>query len=161
MPKSVGRPTKLTKAIQDELVKTLRSGNYLETAASFAGLSHSIIREWVRRGERESIRLTNDPEAKPIKSEIPFMEFSVAIKKAQAQSEVMDVMLIGNAARESWQAAAWRLERKFPDRWGRKDKHEVSGPNGGPVQVEEIREKLIQKFNSIDIIPSSTETKGE
>lgn len=28
-------------------------------------------------------------------------------------------MLIGKAAENQWQAAAWRLERKFPDRWGR------------------------------------------
>lgn len=162
MPVRRGRPSKWSIEIEDELVKTIKAGNYLETAAAFAGLSLSTIRDWIRRGEREYNRLNDDPTAKPIKSETPYMDFSLAIRKAQAEAEIRDVVIIGNAARESWQAAAWRLERKFPDRWGRKDKYEMSGPGGGPVQVEEIREKLLQKFNALNIISKGEEnSEGE
>ncbi len=37
-----------------------------------------------------------------------------------AEAEIRDVALIGKHAEYSWQAAAWRLERKFPAKWGRK-----------------------------------------
>jgi hypothetical protein len=151
MPKRVGRPTKITAEIQNEIVMAIRGGNYLETAASYVGLSQSTLRDWIRRGAREHERLERDQDARPIKSETPFLDFSVAVRKAQAASEVSDVAIIGAAARASWQAAAWRLERKYPDRWGRRESHEISGPGGGPLQVEEIREKLLQKLNVLNI----------
>ena len=149
MPKEVGRPVKINPTIQAELVKMIQAGNYMETAAAFVGISISTMRDWIRRGEREAQRFIDEPRARPIKSETPFLEFSAAIKKAQAAAEIRDVIIIGDAARESWQAAAWRLERKYPEKWGRKDRHEVSGPSGGPVQIEEIREKLFRKFSDI------------
>ena len=36
------------------------------------------------------------------------------------------VSLVSKAAAEQWQAAAWHLERKFPDRWGRKERLDVT-----------------------------------
>ena len=35
-------------------------------------------------------------------------------------------MIIGSAAKDNWQAAAWRLERKFPKRWGRHDRLDLN-----------------------------------
>ena len=148
MPRSVGRPIKLNLDLQAGLVKVIQAGNYLETAAAYVGISVSTLRDWIRRGEREAQRLSTK-NAKSNKTEEPYLEFSAAIKKAQAEGEIRDVLLIGNAARESWQAAAWRLERKYPEKWGRKDRHEVSGPNSGPIQIDEIREKLFRKLSEI------------
>lgn len=34
-----------------------------------------------------------------------------------------------------WHASAWRLERKNPKEWGRTDKVEHSGKDGGPIQT--------------------------
>ena len=34
-----------------------------------------------------------------------------------------------------WRAAAWRLERKFPGRWGQTTRTELTGKDGGPVAV--------------------------
>jgi len=42
-----------------------------------------------------------------------------------SESEVWALQVITKAAAEgNWQAAAWRLERKHPKRWGRQDKVE-------------------------------------
>jgi len=43
-----------------------------------------------------------------------------AVEKAQAGAEMTSIALINRASEMQWQAAAWRLERKHPDRWGRK-----------------------------------------
>jgi hypothetical protein len=161
MPKSVGRPTKITKEIQDKIIMLIKAGNYMETAASYVGLAQSTIRDWMRRGSREEERLNKDQDARPIKSETPFMEFSVAIRKAQADAEIRDVNTIGRASLLSWQAAAWRLERKYPDRWGKRESHEISGPGGSPVQVEDVKQKLIEKFNSLNIISNNPMNEGE
>jgi hypothetical protein len=39
-------------------------------------------------------------------------------------------------ATENWQAAAWRLERKKPHKWGRHEPHEVTGADGGAIEVK-------------------------
>lgn len=114
-----GRPTKLTPELQEELVHVIRAGNYVETACAFVGITKETFYAWLRRAAKERERLTKNPRARLRKSEVIYVEFSDAIKKAQGHSEIRDVMLIGKAAENQWQAAAWRLERKFPDRWGR------------------------------------------
>jgi len=149
MPRT-GRPDKLTPKLKEDLLKMIVTGNYIETAAAFVGIAQTTLREWMRRGEREAQRLNADPNARPIKSEEKYIELSEAIRQAQAESEVRDVVLIGRAAQDQWQAAAWRLERRYPDRWGKKERHELTGANGGPVQFEEIRERLLRKLTEIN-----------
>jgi predicted aldo/keto reductase-like oxidoreductase len=117
-----GRPIKLTPELQEELVKVIRAGNYIETACAYVGINKTTFYDWLKRGAREKERLAKNPNARPKKSEAPFVELSNAIEKALAQAEIRDVAIIGKAAEENWQAAAWRLERKFPERWGRKER---------------------------------------
>lgn len=104
----MARPTKLTPELQEKICQAIRAGNYIETAAAYAGVNKSTLYDWLKRGGR----------AKSGK----YKEFSNAVEKALAEAEVRDVFIIGKAAEENWQAAAWRLERKFPDRWGRRER---------------------------------------
>lgn len=140
------RPTKLNSEIQNKIVTAIRAGNYIETAAAYAGISKSTLYDWLRRGEREKQRVEKNPRYRIRKSEKPYVEFSDAVEKALAEAEIRDVAIIAKAAEEHWQAAAWRLERKFPERWGRKDRHEITGRDGGPIEVEAAREKLASEL---------------
>jgi hypothetical protein len=113
----------------DKLLGFIRAGAYLETAAAAAGISKDTLYAWLREGARGKT-----PE---------LAAFSDAVEKAAAEAELRDLLTIGKAAaggevlrdvtitrpdgttqRErqlappQWQAAAWRLERKFPDRYG-------------------------------------------
>jgi len=116
----MARPTKLNRDIQNKIVTAIKMGNYIETAAAVAGINKTTLYDWLKRGEREKQRVENDSRKKIRKSEAIYVEFSNAVEKALAEAEARDVMLISKAANTQWQAAAWRLERKFPDRWGRK-----------------------------------------
>jgi transposase len=118
-----GRPSKLSGAVTARLVEAIRAGNYLETAAAYAGIDKATLHRWLKRGRRSERG--------------PLREFCASVEKALADAEVRDVALIGKAAAEQWQAAAWRLERKFPDRWGRRQRHEIVGvADEPPVRVE-------------------------
>ena len=132
----MGRPTKLTPEVQDKIVNALRAGNYQETAAKYAGISDKTFYEWMRRGE------SDDPK------EAIFVEFRQAVEKAKSDAEVRDVALIDKAASDgTWQAAAWKLERKYPHRWGRVNRTEISGPEGQPIKVEtDIKQALLEKL---------------
>lgn len=134
---SRGRPSKLTPKIQEEILRVIKSGNYIETACAYVGINKSTFYEWLKRGAREKDRVEKNPRAKVRKSEKPYVDFSNAVEKALAQAEIRDVAIIGKAAEENWQAAAWRLERKFPERWGRKEKYalEHTGKDGGPIET--------------------------
>jgi hypothetical protein len=99
----------------------IRAGNYIETAAAMAGIGKTALYNWLKRGAKERNRLEKDSRARIRQREAPFLDFVNAVEKAQAHAEVVDVAAISAGARASWQAAAWRLERKFPARWGRRD----------------------------------------
>lgn len=129
----MGRPTSLTPDVQARIVEALAGGNYAETAAAYAGIAPSTYHAWVTRGELEQARVDAGEEPSP--SEAPFLEFLEAVKSARSKAEVRNVALIQQAARETWQAAAWWLERTRPKDWGRRVQTEVVGADGGAVQV--------------------------
>jgi transposase len=100
-----GRPTKLTPETQEKIVRAVRAGNYLETAAAHAGVRKQTLHDWLHRGANARTGI--------------YREFSDAIQKALADAETSEVALITKAASDgAWQAAAWKLERRNPKRWG-------------------------------------------
>ena len=122
VPAKMGRPCKLTLELQNQIVDAIKAGAYVETAAAYAGVSKVTLYDWMKRRRRD--------EGKK------FVDFLNAVEKALAASEIRDVMTITKAADLHWQAAAWRLERKNPSRWGRRNHVELTGSDGGPVSLE-------------------------
>jgi len=135
----MSRPTKLTPEVQDRIMQAVQAGNYLETAANFAGIDGSTLRRWVQKGSAPSA-----PE--------PYRTFCTALKSARASAEVRSVALIQQAATGgTWQAAAWYLERSYPERWGR-TRVEITGDSSGenaPVRVEVSAEALEAKLRNL------------
>ena len=120
----MARPTKLTLEVQQKICEAIRNGAYIETAAALAGISKDTLYAWLRKGARAQGG--------------KFRVFSDAVEKAMAEAEQDDLLIIKRAAQEGiWQAAAWRLERKHPERWGRVDRlqAEIAGKDGGPIQI--------------------------
>ena len=117
---TMARPTKFDAKVAEQILQAVRVGCYIETAAAYAGISKQTLYNWLKIGAR---RRTG-----------PLHDFHVAFERALAQAEMRDLVLISKAAEEQWQAAAWRLERKFPDRWGRRERHDVNlGAEDGAV----------------------------
>jgi hypothetical protein len=129
-------PIELTEEMQELIVSALKAGNYLETAAALAGIHPDTLREWVKKGRR------GDPR---------YEDLADSIVKAIAAAEARDLSVIGRAAQDYWQAAAWRLERRFNDRWGRKNDVSLSGKNGAPP----VKMELV-----IDLDGSSADTQS-
>lgn len=135
-PKRRGRPTGLTPEVQDRIVQALEAGNYKETAAAYAGIGVSTLYRWLEWGA--------DPDGQPI-----YQEFREAVQSAISRAEVRNVALIQKAAQDgTWQAAAWFLERSAPARWGRWQRVEITGEDGGPVQIEH-RSTLAEKLEAM------------
>jgi hypothetical protein len=107
-PPLTGRPSSINdSALVQELLEHVRAGNYLETAAQAVGISKVTVYAWLKRGEA---------------GEIPFNAFLNAFEKAQAQSELEDVRNVRKAGQKEqfWAASMTHLERRFPERYGKR-----------------------------------------
>ncbi|VTS03094.1 hypothetical protein [Tuwongella immobilis] len=112
-----GRPPALTPEILNRTVQYLPAVLYLETLAGLLEVDRTTMFRWMRRGRKEASRLSLNSKAKPKESERLYLEFYHAIKKGLAIGELNALLAIRHAAnRGSWQAAAWLLERRYPER---------------------------------------------
>lgn len=155
LQRRVGRPTKYSAAIAARICKSVREGCSREAAAGLAGVSKETLFDWMRT----------------------FSDFSYAIKKADSQFERECVARIRKAGRtpRNWTAGAWMLERKFPERYGKIERHLIADTtHGTPLpqdyiaainealgvrdKLEPLRENLLTEQSGnghgvIDVLP--------
>lgn len=146
-----GRPTKLTPALARTIADAVRQGVPLTVAGESVKVAASTLLEWLARGEdRVAERPATDLYA----------DFAESIKKARADDQARRLARLEQAAtggavlhrktitkpdgtvvieekytEPQWTADAWHLERSDPDHWARKERHEVTGKDGGPLTV--------------------------
>lgn len=129
----MGRKCTLTKDIQDKIVEILEAGNYQKTAYESLGISERTYFNWLKRGEEAQERY--DAGDKPNKTQEKFLQFYQSIKKAEQAAIQRNLQIIQDAAKKNWQAAAWYLERKAHEQFGRKDKQEIEVPKVIPIKI--------------------------
>lgn len=122
-----GRPTDLTPQVIEDVRRLLPTALYVETVADYLGITRFSFRNWLRRGAKEAKRLRRNHRSRVKIREQVYLEFFNVYKKALAEGELYSTGTIKKAAIEQWQAAAWLLERRSPEKWGRKDRVEHSG----------------------------------
>ena len=114
------RKTLLDEERFKKIVNLVKAGNFANVAAAAAGISERTYYKWLERGREEA-----DLEVPEGEEESIFVRFVQAIKEAESLAEARTVMKIQTATEDHWQAAGWYLERKFPDRWGRRDRSHI------------------------------------
>lgn len=118
------RKTKLTKKLTEKLVDALKAGSFVESAVDYAGISKASYYGWRARAEKELTRfnkaLENNSNARIIKSEKKYLEFLDAVDAALSEAEITAIYMIRAEFKNDWKSAAWYLERRYADRWGRK-----------------------------------------
>jgi transposase len=134
----MSRQTKLTPKVQEIIVSAIAAGNYAETAAQAAGIGKTTLYRWLEQAEDEN-------------ADHIYRDFRDAVEKAKAEAEERDLKVITQAAHDgSWQAAAWKLERRTPHKWGRVNRTEISGPEGKPVEVRTSVEAILEALGVDD-----------
>ena len=109
----MARKTKLTDELSKKICAFIASGATNEDACKLTGIGESSFYDWIKR----------------------FPEFSEAVKKASVDFKRAHILKI--AMDESWQSSAWLLERRFPEEYGKRIPLELTGKDGGPVEVDE------------------------
>jgi hypothetical protein len=117
-----GAPLKLTPELQRDICDAIRAGVRPETAATYSGIGARTYYRWMAQGRAQ--------DAEPC-----FEEFVDQVELALAEWEARDVLVIGEAAKTDWRAAAWRLERRLPKVYGKRERHEIANADDGSFRI--------------------------
>jgi transposase len=131
--KKIGRPSKLTPEVEARLLQALGTAAFKKTAAPYAGIGRSTLYRWLEQGEA-------DIEA-GINSDL--RKFVERANKAEAEAELRLLAEITGAKSKNWRSAAWILERKHPNQWGRRGERDII-TNAGDFheEYERAQERL-------------------
>jgi len=158
-PVKPGAAKKLTPERKEKILSLLREGNYIETTAKACGLCSMSIHRWIKFG-REIAKSNRDPKTLT-KAEKWFLSFYKDVEQARAEAETMFVGIIKNAAEKNWVAAMTLLERRHPDRWGKKDRIEHSGGTNNNVDVNITGLSLEEMRSLAKLSPEETDSEPE
>ena len=175
----VGARLLLTRFKAQQIINAVRDGNYLETAARASGVSRATLFGWLQKGRelraqleakvgqtievdravweadnkaRQGGKLDTLAHIREIgKNEKGwvYVEFLDGVEKAQARAEMNAVQKLVKHGDKNWRAALAYLERTNFEKWGRKDRLEVSGPQGGPVPVAVVMAQMEATLESL------------
>lgn len=96
-----GRPTKYTPENVERILTAVKLGAPLTHACNYAGIHFDTLNEWRKQ----------------------YPEFSAQLKEAEGEAVKGWLDKIEAAAADgNWQAAAWKLERRYPHDFGRRDR---------------------------------------
>lgn len=143
-----GRHTLLNETRKEAISTMLKAGAYVDDACRAVGIHRATFYNWMQRGNVQRERLNAGLEIEP--NEAQYLDFLDTVEEADAEGIIGHLMNIDNAAKNgTWQASAWILERKQPKKWGRYDRTEISGPDGGAIQINVSTEELERKISHI------------
>jgi transposase len=119
--------SKLNPEMIEKLCKAVFEGNYMQTACRLAGISEPAFYQWIKNGEKDIQEGTNSI----------FTDLVKAIKKAESEAEAKMIQVVISNAVESknWVSAMTYLERRYPERWGRKDRLQVDETKTQEIKV--------------------------
>lgn len=145
-----GRDTKLTPELTDKMCEYLLKGVYMETAAALCGICRNTFLNWLKRGSRDEEGI--------------YYDFKLKAEAAMAQAELSDVTAIDDAVKDGdWKASAWRLERKAPKRWGKREVLKVESDNdkNSSFDGDNIHKLICDIINETDKKPSGQNSDEE
>lgn len=164
-----GRPTKLVPEVVDRLIAASKAGNPTRIAAGYAGISERSFMNWMARGRR-AVEARDEDDHQPDKTDLPYVALYEQVSRARSEAALQALVQIRAAARDKvvmdretirhdpktgkivfykkerriqagdWRAAAWFLERVYPQHYGRNrqrsDWEDVLDPPAQPTAIE-------------------------
>lgn len=118
----MGRKTKLTPEVMDELCSNIEHGLPIQQACRRAGIVKQTFYNWKRRGQSEPKSV--------------YGEFFARLEKAEADCQARALEAIWEGGKD-WVAKAWLLERRWPHLYGRGLDRQAA------IQVDDVQRKKV------------------
>lgn len=122
-----------------DFIGALESGLYMREACAIVGVGTATIYGALRQGKID----------RRAEQDTPFAEFATNVERAMATAEQESLVRIRGAARVNpafWAADAWWLERRYPEKYGRKDR--IAMEHSGDVGFSVSAKIDLQEVNS-------------
>jgi sirohydrochlorin ferrochelatase len=140
-------PHKMTPAVLKVIQSELEAHANRMLAAQAAGISRWSFHQWTTRGREDT----------DAGVESPYTRFLDMVETAEAVWAQRLIERIETASMDTsqWRAAAWMLEKKFPDEYARLpvSKMELSGRDGGPIEtvtmMQDARRRLMDGLDNL------------
>lgn len=136
----MAKATKFTPERVERFLQAVRLGSTFRLAAQYAGFDHATFYRWLERDAT----------------------FATQVKEAEGAAVVGWLAKIEKAANDgAWQAAAWKMERRYPDDFGRRERIEqtveVSGhlDTGPDERLESRITSLAASFRAAGLVGES------
>ena len=113
-----GRPVSLTDEVIKRICDELRQGGTKAAAAAASGYSLSAFMQWQAAGRKEIESIADGNPAN--RNKVQMVKFVEAMADAELVGEAELIRVIRRASEDHWQAAAWILERRHPEKYGRR-----------------------------------------
>lgn len=125
---------KLTLRIKNKIGRSIEKGMSIKNAVKIAGIHESTYYDWMHKGEAATSG--------------QYSEFYKYIEMCKAKSEEKLITVITDAAdKGDWKPAAWILERRFPDQWGKIDRLDISGKLKTEDETGPLTDEVIDARN--------------
>jgi len=134
-----GRPPKLTADVVGKILMAVRAGNYPEVAARLAGVSPATYYRWRK-----------DPRP-------PYAAFQAALDMADAACEAMVIGNLVGLSRTCPRAAAFLLERRWPEGWAKSRRLPPEAPAVTPTAPPPPRHIEARTFPTSELVASLRE----
>jgi len=119
-----GRPLVLTPVVAESIFRSLLAGSSERDACFIAGISSNRITGWRMRAKK--------------KGDEPFKTFIDGVNVFNAYGKKCLMKIIRGHSSDDWKAAAWLLERRFPDEFGRTNRVNVNTDNELNISIKAV-----------------------
>jgi transposase len=89
-----------------KIVKYIRAGYPYTTVCRAVGVSRETFLQWLQRGK----------DGHPV-----YQAFYERVCRAEAKAEMDVLESLSQHQKDEWKVSAWKLERRWPEHWGRRD----------------------------------------
>lgn len=120
------------RALAGEVLRFIRSGLQEEPACAVVGLDRRTWQRWKKDPGKHGLNPWTI--VSPVDEQEQEVDFNVAVEQAIAQFEMTHLLKVTSA--KPWQAHMTILERKWPEKYGRRESVRLAGKLG--ISLTEI-----------------------
>lgn len=185
-----GKPRKMTEERTQRVVDAILAGAPQKVAARHGGISPATHFSWIAQGEAALKTAGDDPDRIDDAGGQACAQYATRIDEARREWELRQLALIQRAAQGQpwrtsktvtktdkegstvtetvvtegvtthWQAAAWLLERRYPQVYAQIRRTEHTGEGGGPIEVSTAEQLVARGEEAIDELRRRRERKA-
>lgn len=118
----MARRTKLTKERCEKICDGVLKGNYITTVCRSVGITNATYNNWKKKG-KEGIE--------------PYKTFYEKVTECEAKAEmdILNVIYTNAIDQGNWLSSAWILERKYPQRFGKREQMALQTDNDFKLEI--------------------------